>query len=224
MFQIKADKLCRTGAFGISVSLPQVLLFIQRRLYNREMTIQNRNSVKHNAKLGAFAHELAWTLEEDRLLWRNSAGGASGVIALSDIIAVQIVIEPSLFGPMQRICRLRTSSGARWAIASAHSLGAFRREDRTASWRALVGPLLRQIAHEAPQARVRRGLSPLAFWSCIAGLVALVAGLAAAYAVLGDKVFTARLALGLALVGVGLPNLIAWLRANRPGRTEKDPL
>ena len=30
---------------------------------------------------------------------------------------------------------------------------------------------------------------------------ALVAGLAAAYAVLGDKVFTARLALGLALVG-----------------------
>ena len=187
------------------------------------MEAQATHSARHSAKLGAFAHELAWTLEGDRLLWRNCANSDSGAIALSEIVDVQIVNEPALFGPAQRLCRLRTSSGARWAIASAHSLGAFRREDRSATWRALVGPLLQQIAHASPQLRVRRGLSPFVFWGCVAALVALVAGMAVAYAFLGDRLLTPRLALGLALVCAGLPNLIAWLRANRPGRPEQGP-
>jgi hypothetical protein len=188
------------------------------------MEAQTTHSAKHSAKLGAFAHELAWALEDDRLLWRNCAGGDSGAIALSEIVDVQIVSEPSWFGPWRRLCRLRTSSGARWAITSAHSLGAFRSEDRSATWRALISPLLQQIAHAAPQLRVRRGLSPFVFWGCVVALIALVVGIAAAYAALGDRLLTPRLLLGLALVCFGLPNLIAWLRANRPGQPEQDPL
>jgi hypothetical protein len=188
------------------------------------MDAQTTHSARHSAKLGAFAHELAWTLEDDRLLWRNCVTSDSGAIALSEIVDVQIVSEPALFGPAQRLCRLRTSSGARWVIASAHSLGAFRREDRSATWRALIDALLPQIALAAPQLRVRRGLSPFVFWGCVAVLIALVAGLAAAYAAFGDRLLTPRLALGLALVCAGLPNLIVWLRANRPGRPEQDPL
>lgn len=171
----------------------------------------------HSAKLSAFGHELVWTLEDNRLLWRNCANGESGAIALCEIAEAQTLVEPALFGPSQNLCRLRIRSGARFAIPAVHSLGAFKREDRSASWNKLVSALLQQIAQHAPQARVRRGLSPLVYWGAIAALIALAAGLAAAFAVFGERLFTLRLGLGLALVAFGLPNLYRWLRDNRPG-------
>ena len=122
-----------------------------------------REAIIHSAKLGAFGYELAWTLEDNRLLWRNCANGENGAIALSEIAEAQTLVEPALFGPSQHLCRLRTRSGARFAIPAMHSSGAFRREDRSASWNKLMGALLQQIAQNAPQARVRRGLSPLVY-------------------------------------------------------------
>lgn len=175
--------------------------------------------IAHSAKLGAFGHELAWTLDDARLLWRNCASHESGAIAMSEIAEAQILVEPSLLGPAQSLCRLRTRGGARFVIPSVHSLGAFRRENRSASWTIFVDALLLQITRHAPQAHVRRGLSPVVFWSCVAALIALAAGLAAAFALFGEKLFTQRLALGLALVAFGLPNLVRWLRDNRPGRS-----
>lgn len=198
----------------MQTSLAHVLLFIQRSLYNMAM----REAINHSAKLGAFGHELAWTLEDNRLLWRNCANGENGAIALSEIAEAQTLVEPALFGPSQHLCRLRTLGGARFAIPAMHSFGALRREDRSASWNKLMGALLQQIAQNAPQARVRRGLSPLVYWGVIVALLALAAGLAAAFAAFGERLFTMRLGLGLALVALGLPNLYRWLRDNRPGR------
>lgn len=198
----------------LQTNLAHALLFIQRGLYNMAM----REMIIHSAKLGAFGYELAWTLEDNRLLWRNCANGENGAIALSEIAEAQTLVESALFGPSQRLCRLRTRSGARFAIPAMHSSGAFRRENRSASWTKLVGALLKQIAHDAPQARVRRGLSPLVYWGVIAALLSQAAAIAAAFAAFGERLFTMRLGLGLALVALGLPNLYRWLRDNRPGK------
>lgn len=210
----------RRSVIPQQINLAHALLFIQRGLYNMSMQDAAKpesGQIAHTARLGAFGHELAWTLEDNRLLWR-SANGQSGAIASSEIIEAQTLVEPALFGPAQSLCRLRTRSGARFVIPSVHSLGAFRREDRSESWRELVDALLRQMAQQAPQAHVRRGLSPLVFRGVVAALICLAAGLAAAFAIFGEKLFTARLGLGLALVALGLPNLLRWLRDNRPGR------
>lgn len=171
----------------------------------------------HRVRASVFAREAEWRLAGDRLFWRDREGAESGVVAAADIVAVRMTQEPRWGGRPRRFCRIVTREGVSLIVASSHYAGVSRREDRDESWRALVGGIVEAVARANPQARLRKGLSAGAWWSAVAALVALGVALATGYALRGALLFTPRLWLGIALVGVGLPNIGRWLAANRPG-------
>jgi hypothetical protein len=121
-------------------------------------------------------------------------------------------------------CRVRTRDGAGTLISSAHYTGMLKAEDRSASYREFVGALIKRTAAVNPAARYVTGITPLVWWSVVLGLAGFFGALGVfliaigVFAVLAwRELFSTRLVLGLALIGIGAPNLIRWLLWNRPG-------
>lgn len=174
----------------------------------------------HRVRASIFAREAEWRLIDDRLVWKDvdpTQTGEAGVIALEQIDSVRLTTEPSRAGP-RMFCRLRTRDGAIALIASIHTAGVLSAQDRGATYRALIGPLVKRIAAANPKARFLTGITPLVWWSVVLGLAGLLGAMGAIVVLVGGEIFTARILVGLALVALGTPNLIRWLTANRPGR------
>ncbi len=173
----------------------------------------------HRVRASIFAREAEWRLIDDRLVWKeveNPQTGDAGVIALDHVESVRLTTEPSRVGP-RMFCRLRTRDGAIALIASIHTAGVLSAQDRGATYRALVSPLVKRIAAANPKARFLTGITPPVWWSVVLGLAGLLGAMGALVVLLGGEIFTARILVGLALVALGTPNLIRWLTANRPG-------
>ena len=175
-------------------------------------------ALTHRARMSAFAHEVAWRLQDGRLVWRDAKSGESGAVALEDVIDAQIALEPALRGAHQRICRLRTRAGIVHAIAAVHCAGLLAREDRGESWRLFVRATLERVRAANPRARLRHGMGALGFALALNALALLLIGFVYAVQAYGEALFTPRVMAGLALIAFGAPNLVVWLRENRPGR------
>ena len=172
----------------------------------------------HRARMSAFANEIVWRLQDDRHLWRDVKTGESGAVSLEDVSDAQLVLEPALRGEHQRICRLRTRAGVVHAIAAIHCAGLLAREDRSESWRPFVRATLERVRAANPQARLRHGMGALGFALALNALALLLIGFVYAVQAYGEALFTPRVMAGLALIAFGAPNLVVWLRENRPGR------
>jgi hypothetical protein len=172
----------------------------------------------HRARMSAFSNEIVWRLQDDRLLWRDVKTGENGAVSLEDVCEAQIMLEPALRGSAQRICRLRTRAGVVHAIAAVHRAGLLAREDRSESWRPFVRATLERVRAANPQARLRHGMSALGFALALNAVALLLIGFVYAVQAYGEALFTPRVMAGLALIAFGAPNLVVWLRENRPGR------
>jgi hypothetical protein len=176
------------------------------------------DALLHRARMSAFSNEIVWRLQDDRLLWRDVKTGENGAVSLEDVSEAQIMLEPALRGSAQRICRLRTRAGVIHAIAAVHRAGLLAREDRSESWRPFVRATLERVRAANPQARLRHGMGALGFALALNALALLLIGFAYAVQAYGEALFTPRVMAGLALIAFGAPNLVVWLRENRPGR------
>ncbi|MFN3891757.1 MAG: hypothetical protein ACK4MV_15280 [Beijerinckiaceae bacterium] len=173
----------------------------------------------HRVRASVFAREVEWRLAGDRLLWEDVTPGGDasrGIFALDQVESVRLTREP-MRGGARHFCRLRTRDGATAFIGSLHYAGVLRGEDRSATYRRLVRALVSRVASDNPRARFLSGATPYVWWSVVLGLAALFGAMGALFMLAGREMFTTRLALGLALLALGAPNLFRWLMSNRPG-------
>ena len=177
------------------------------------------DDITHRVRASVFAQEAEWRLEGDRLIWReatDSNSARSGMIALDQVESLRLTREPTR-GGTRMFCRVRTRDGTAAHIASAHYAGVLRNEDRSASYKDLVCELIARLAAVNPRVRFLAGATRPVWWGVALGIAALFGALGALFAIAGREMFTIRLIAGLALVAFGAPNLIRWLKSNRPG-------
>lgn len=177
------------------------------------------DEIVHRVRASVFAREAEWWIDGDRLAWRETEANArpvAGMIALAKVESVRLTQEPTR-GGRRMLCRLRTGDGAAALIGSAHHAGVLRAQDRSDSYRTLVRALIARVAEANPKARFLTGVTPTVWWTVVLGLAALFGAFGAMFVLTGRDVFSTRLLLGLGLVALGAPNLVRWLRSNRPG-------
>ena len=175
-----------------------------------------RHTLAHRARANIFAREAEWRVDDDRLFWRAVDGDEHGVLSLDNVASVRLTTEPGRAGP-RRLLRVRSRSGALLLISSAH-VGAWgRQEDRGDTFAPLARAIVARVAALSPGAAFEVGASPLAWYGVVAGLASFAVALGLMLARFGAEMLTGRLLLGGALVLLGLPNLLRWLVANKPG-------
>lgn len=170
----------------------------------------------HRVRANVFAREAEWRLEGDRLFWRATDDGGQGVMALEAVASVRLTVEPGR-GGTRRLCRISSRDGSALLISSLHLASALRTQDRAESFAALVRALTRRVAQLNPHARFLTGARPAAWFTIVGGLASLGAALGLMTMRFGAEMLTSRLMIGVALVALGMPNLIRWLVANKPG-------
>jgi hypothetical protein len=177
-------------------------------------------TIAHAFRPTIFSRERRFALGPSAL--EIDDGGAPRAIPYADVAALRIYRQPGGgFGPAIRRTVLSLASGATVVLQNTHYLGFAQIEDRTDSYRALVGALLERVLHANPLARVVVGHSRLAWSVWVALLAATLAVFALGFVVLWRGDFPVMALLYLGIVGAFVPVMWRVVRDSRP--READP-
>jgi hypothetical protein len=129
----------------------------------------------HSVRNSLFGNERAFTLGEDALHWRDTAG--EGQMPYADVRDMRLIGYASPIGEALQ-CTVRARWHGKIKIRSAHYRGLGDFEDRSGTYGPFVAALAKRIAARAPEARFIAGSTALWIaWLVIGVLMAIVVGL-----------------------------------------------
>ena len=167
----------------------------------------------HCFRPSIFTHERCYVLEADALVSRDALQPER--VPLSEIDRIRVYRVPGGMGPWIRRAVLHLRSGKRLVLQSTHYVRLAVIEDRTETYRALLGSLLRRVPSFNPQVSITVGPSSALWvtWLVLLILSFVVTAAGVALWLAGDFPIAAVLSFGL-VIGF-LP--ISW-RMVRGGR------
>jgi len=165
--------------------------------------------------------ERVWTVEPDALVW-SGIDGTYARIPWTDVVAVRLVYAPTSLKTWRHKLTLKGRNGATWIIDNAHFKGVGEFEDRSAAFSPFAMACIERIAAAAPAARAALGSDPMAYWTQLAFVAAMVTLLAVVIILLPTP-FGALIWIKLALIAAMLPAMARFVIRSWPRTVPLDP-
>ncbi|MDJ0513249.1 MAG: hypothetical protein QNJ62_07370 [Methyloceanibacter sp.] len=173
----------------------------------------------YRVRNGIFGAERRYRLTRDALCWAES-GRSDGRLAYADTRSMRLMSYASPIGRALQ-CTLKSKSGEKIIIRSAHYLDLGEFEDRSARYGPFVRELSARIGKASPNAQFTAGSTLFWIaWIVVAAIWAVV--LALFSAALFDVSLLAGLTIALGLGAICLP--LIWHEVRQGGSRGFDPL